>query len=389
MRERANPTYCAIGFLPATLAMASAIWSNSPADDTPSYIDKRWGEDMINARHATIAATVSILAAISSAPASADAVADFYKGRAVTILVVSGSGGLNALYARTTGDRIGKHIPGNPKVIYQYMPGGGGLKGANYCYTAAPKDGSVLCQVLNPLGLMQMIRPKGVKYDAGKFTYIGSTGDQNGSFAVWQTVKADKLMDLKNTNVTFAGTGKGSESFYDPAMVNALFGTKIKIVMGYKGGGQLDLAMERQETLGRAGPLISWIVRKPHWLKEGKIRLLAQVGLKKEKGYEKIPLLTEFARNDDERAMLTLVSSRSAIGRPIAAPPGVPSDRIAALRKAFVDTMNDPAFKADVKKRRLLNAWRTGEEVQQVMSDMLATPKPLIGRTRETLGFPK
>jgi tripartite-type tricarboxylate transporter receptor subunit TctC len=346
-------------------------------------------EQMSKRRVTTLAAAVSVLATLSGAPASADAVSDFYEGRALTVLVVSGSGGLNALYARTVGDRIGKHIPGNPKVIYQYMPGGGGLKGANYCYTAAPKDGSVLCQVLNPLGLMQMIRPKGVKYDAGNFAYIGSTGDQNGSFAVWHTVKADKLMDLQQTEVAFAGTGKGSESYYDPAMVNALFGTKIKLVMGYKGGGQLDLAMERQETVGRAGPLISWIVRKPQWLSEGKIRLLAQVGLKKEKGYEQVPLLTEFARNDDERAMLKLISSRSAIGRPIAAPPGVPADRIAALRKAFVDTMNDPEFQADVKKRRLLNAWRTGEEVQQVMADMLATPKNLIDRTRETLGFPK
>lgn len=337
----------------------------------------------------TKAAAAVALTAMAAAPASADKVADFYDGRAITILVVSGSGGLNALYARTVGDRLGKHVPGKPKVIYQYMPGGGGLKGANYCYTIAPKDGSVLCQVLNPLGLMQLIRPKGVKYDAGKFTYIGSAGDQNGSFAVWHTIPAKKLLDLRNVSVSFAGTGKGSESYYDPAVVNAMFGTKIKMVMGYKGGGQLDLAMEQKEVMGRAGPLISWIVRKPHWLKDSKIRLLAQVGLKKVNGYEKIPLLTEFGRNDDERAMLKLISSRSAIGRPIAAPPGVPKDRIAALRKAYIATMNDPAFKADVKKRRLLNEWRTGEDVQKIMSSMLATPKSLVNKTRETLGFPK
>jgi tripartite-type tricarboxylate transporter receptor subunit TctC len=120
----------------------------------------------LDASISVLAATIAIAGA--AAPASADAVADFYNGRAVTFLVVSGSGGLNALYARTVGDRIGKHIPGNPKILYQYMPGGGGLKGANYCYIAAPKDGSMLCQVLNPIGLMQMIRPKGVKYDAAK-----------------------------------------------------------------------------------------------------------------------------------------------------------------------------------------------------------------------------
>lgn len=322
-----------------------------------------------------------------TSPARADTVADVYKDRQITFLVVSGSGGLNALYARTLGDRFGKHVPGQPKVIYQFMPGGGGLKGANYCYQIAPKDGSVLCQVLNPLGLMQLLRPKGVKYDAGKFQYIGNTGDQNGSFAVWHTVPAKTLLDLRNVEVPFAGTGKGSESYYDPAIVNSLFGTKIKLVMGYKGGGALDMSMERLETLGRAGPLISWHVRRAQWLKEGKIRLLAQVGLKKVPAYKDVPLLVEFARNDEERAMINLISARSAIGRPLAAPPGVPKDRVAALRKAFVSTMNDHAFKADVAKRRLLNDWRSGEEVQKIMADLLATPKSLVNKTRETLGW--
>ena len=136
-------------------------------------------------------------------------------------------------------------------------------------------------------------------------------------------------MDLKNVEVTFAGTGKGSESYYDPAMVNALFGTKIKVVMGYKGGGQLDLSLERQETLGRAGPLISWIVRKQQWLKEGKIRILVQVGLKKFQGWEHVPLLIEFARNANERAMIKLISSRSA------------SPAMRTLRPAFLMKSSD------------------------------------------------
>ncbi len=337
----------------------------------------------------TVVALAVACAAMSSAPASADAVADFYDGRPVTILVPSGSGGLNALYARTVGDRMGKHIPGNPKIIYQYMPGGGGLKGTNFCYAAAPKNGAFLCEPLNPLALLQLLRPKGVKYDAGKFNYIGSASDMNGSFAVWHTVPIKTLLDARDHEVVFAGTGKGSESYYDPAVVNALFGTKYKMVMGYKGGGQLDMSLERKETLGRAGPLISWIVRKPHWLKEGKIRILAQVGLKKFVGWEHVPLLIDFARNADERAMLTLISSRSAIGRPFVVPPGVPKARVAALRKAFVATMNDPDFKADAKKRRLVNMWRDGEDVARVVRDMLATPKSLVVRTRKVLGWAK
>ena len=214
-------------------------------------------------RATLMAASAALL--LAAAPVSANSVADFYKGKQIRIVVVSGSGGLNALYARTLGDRMGKHVPGKPNFIYQYMPGGGGLKGANYCYNVAPKNGTTLCQVLNPLGLMQLLRPKGVKYDAAKFSYIGNTGDQNGSFAVWHTVPAKKLMDLRNVVVPFAGTGKGSESFYDPTLLNSLFGTKVKMVMGYKGGGQLDMAMAQRPCR----PVISYMVRKPHWLKEG------------------------------------------------------------------------------------------------------------------------
>jgi tripartite-type tricarboxylate transporter receptor subunit TctC len=333
-------------------------------------------------------ATAMVLSAGLAAPANADAVADFYKGRTLTVLVVSGSGGLNALYARTVGDRLGKHVPGNPKVIYQYMPGGGGLKGTNYCFTAAPQDGSVICEPLNPFPLMQMLRPKGVKYDAAKFNYIGNASDMNGSFAVVGKSPVKTLMDAKNHQVIYSGTGKGSESYYDPTIINSLFGTKFKLVMGYKGGGALDLSLERGESQGRAGPLLSWVVRKPEWLKSGKIRILAQVGVRKFKGFENVPLLTDFARNSDEKQILGLISSRAALGRPFVAPPGVPADRVAALRKAFVATMKDPQFQAEVKKRRLLNMWSTGEEVEAVVKKMLATPKPLIEKTRKVLGYP-
>ena len=336
---------------------------------------------------AGLMAVAAVATIFAFGPGHAGSVAEFYKGRAVTILVPSGSGGINALYARTVGDRLGKHIPGNPKIIYQYMPGGGGIKGTNYCYNIAPKDGSFLCEPLNPLALAQLLRPKGIKYDAAKFHFIGNASNMNGSFAVWHTVKIKSLMDARNTEVIFAGTGKGSESYYDPTIVNNLFGTKFKMVMGYKGGGSLDLSLERGETSGRAGPLLSWVVRKSHWLKSGKIRILAQVGLKRMSDFADVPLLTDFAENDEQREILGFISSRAAIGRPFVVPPGTPMDRVAALRKAFIATMNDPAFKADVKKRRLYNDWSSGEDVQKIVAKMLATPKPLIKKIRATLGY--
>lgn len=317
----------------------------------------------------------------------AQSVADFYNSHALTILVPSGAGGLNALYARTVGDRWVKHIPGTPEVVYRHMPGGGGIKGTNYCYRRAPKDGSMVCEPLNRLALMQLLRPKGIKYDAGKFHYLGNATEMNGSFAVWHTVPVETLMDARETEVIFIGTDKGSESYYDPAVVNSLFGTRFKVVMGFKGGGALDLSLERGETFGRAGPLLSWTVRKPHWLKSGKIRILAQVGLKRMPDFAHVKLLTEFARNDDEREMLYFISSRAAIGRPFVAPPGTPLDRVAALRKAFTATMKDPALIADMKKRRLYHQWSSGEDVQKVVAKMLATPKSLVAKVRGVLGY--
>ena len=336
-----------------------------------------------------IANVFSVALAIIAAGVAAEAgsVAEFYKGRALTILVPSGAGGLNALYARTVGDRMGRHIPGNPKVVYQYMPGGGGIKGTNYCYNAAPRDGSMICEPLNMLALAQLLRPKGIKYDAGKFHYLGNASDMNGSFAVWHTVPIKTFMDARDTEVVFAGTGKASESYYDPAIANALFGTKFKIVMGFKGGGVLDLSLERGETFGRAGPLLSWTVRKPHWLKSGSIRILAQVGLERMPDFADVPLLTEFARDEDERQILHFISSRASIGRPFVAPPATPRARVAALRRAFVATMQDPAFVDDMKHRRLYHQWSTGEDVQTLVADILATPKSLIAKVRGVLGY--
>lgn len=337
-------------------------------------------------KSATLMTAAAVCVAAAS-PAVADSVADFYKGRTITIVVTSGSGGLNALYARTVGDKLKNHIPGKPNVIYQYMPGGGGLKGANYCFNAAPKDGTFICEPLNPIALFQLLRPKKVKYDANKFNFIGNASNQNGSLAVLGEVPLNKFEDAKKTQVVLSATGRSSEGAIDPTISNALLGTKFKLVLGYKGGGALDLSLERRESFGRFGPLLSWVVRKPHWIESGKIKILVQVGLKRHPDFPNTPLLSDFAKNKDDRQIMELIGSRASIGRPFVLPPGAPSDRVAALRKAFVATMKDPAYLADAKKRRLWTVWSTGEEVQAVVAKMLATPKPLIERARKTLGF--
>ena len=336
---------------------------------------------------AAMIAIAALTTMLGAGAASAEPVSGFYQGRALTILVPSGAGGLNALYARTVGDRWGKHIPGNPKIIYRHMPGGGGIKGTNYCYTSAPKDGSMVCVPFSSLAFAQLLRPKGIRYDAGEFRYLGSASDMNGSLAVWHTVPVKSLLDARKTEIVFIGTDKGSESYYDPVIVNSLFGTKFKIVMGFKGGGALELSLERGEMLGHAGSLLNWAVRKPHWLKSGRIRILAQIGLRRMPDFSDVPLLSEFARDDEERQILQFISSRAGIGRPFVAPPGTPRDRVAALRKAFVATMKDPALIADLRARRLHHQWSGGEDVRKVVADMLATSKSVVANVRGMLGY--
>jgi len=236
---------------------------------------------MIRTMQRAAAIAIAALATnLSAGSAGAEPVSDFYKGRDLTILVPSGAAGLNARYARTVGDQWAKHIPGMPKVVYRYMPGGGGIKGANHCYKAAPKDGTMVCVPFNSLAIAQLLQPKGIKYDAGKFHYLGNASDMNGSFAVWYGVPVTSLMDVRKTEVVFIGTDKSSQSYNDPAIVNSLCGTKFKVVMGFKGGGALELSAESGEMLGHSGPLLSWTMRKPHWLKSGRIRLLVQIGLR-------------------------------------------------------------------------------------------------------------
>jgi tripartite-type tricarboxylate transporter receptor subunit TctC len=196
-------------------------------------------------QRAAAIAIAALTTNLTAGSAGAESVSDFYKGRDLTILVPSGTAGLNALYARTVGDRWVRHIPGMPKVVYRYMPGRGGIKGANHCYKVAPKDCTVVCVPFNSLAVAQFLRPKGIKYDAGKFHYLGNASDMSGPFAVWHGVLVTSLMDARKTEVVFIGSDKSSQSYNDPAIVNSLFGTKFKVVTGFK-GGRGDRAFSRE-----------------------------------------------------------------------------------------------------------------------------------------------
>jgi len=337
-------------------------------------------------RGSPLLAIVASAAAIAPG-ALADPVAEFYQGRQITVILNQADGGVNGLYARTVADRMSAHVPGNPKLIIQGMPGAGGTKGANYCYNVAPKDGSTLCHLLMATPHAQMLGTTGVRYDSAKFTWIGRTASANSGLYVWHTEKPQTLMDAREHEVVLGATGKASETYTDPTILNAVLGTKFKVILGYPGGSALDLAVERQEVRGQSGPLIAVITRKPQWLEKKQVRYLFQSGTTPHPLLKEVPLLTSFARNDEERQLFAFLSSRADLGRAFSAPPALPPERTAALRKAFMDTMNDPAFLADAKKRRIDVMPKDHLFIEDTVASLLATPPHIIGKAKQALGL--
>jgi len=332
-------------------------------------------------------AAALVLTASAAAPAEADAVADFYNGKQVTVIVNAGEGGLNGLYARTVAEHLGNHIPGKPTMVMQFVAGGGGTKGANQCYNVAARNGTALCHLLMATAQTQLLGTTGVKYDTAKFTWIGRTTSENSVVYVWHTEPVKTLLDVRQHEVVIGATGKGSESYTDPTIINHVLGTKFKVILGYRGGADLDLALERLEVKGQSGPAIAVFTRKPQWIEQKQIRFLYQSGLKENPRLAGVPLLTSFAKTEEDRQMFEFLSSRADIGRTYCAPPGIPADRTAALRKAFMDTMKDPAFLADAKKRRLDVIPETAEQVEAMIKKVLATPPSVIARTKLALGL--
>ncbi|MPY68978.1 MAG: hypothetical protein GEU92_02710 [Alphaproteobacteria bacterium] len=332
-------------------------------------------------------ALAAALFATTAAVAQSKPPDEFYKGNTVTVVVSSGSGGENALYGKTIGGFIGRHIPGKPTVIMQYMPGGGGIKGANYCYNVAPKDGTILCHLQYSLAQTQLLGMPGVKFDVTKFDYLGRSTSSNSGIYVWHSTPPKTLADVKKHEIIIGASGRGSETFTDPTLINAVLGTKFKVILGYKGGGDMDLALERGEVNGDAGPAISVFNRHRHWVDNNKIRFLVQSGEKRHPLLPDVPLLTELAETPDQKAIFAFLSSRAAIGRTLVASPGVPADRLAALRKAYRDTVHDPAYVKEAKRRGLDVIPASHEEVETLVREVLATPPETVRKVKTALGI--
>ncbi|HEX3486700.1 MAG TPA: tripartite tricarboxylate transporter substrate-binding protein [Micropepsaceae bacterium] len=330
---------------------------------------------------------VGVALALAPATVRADSVSDFYKGRQMTMILSADAGGGYASYANAFAPYLAAHIPGKPRIVVQYMPGAGGLRAMNYLYSAAPKDGSVVALVHSSVPFAPLYGLNQAKFDPRKINWIGSINATSGICVAWQTSNIKTWNDLFDKQFLVGSSGAGSQMETIPAMLNKLFGTKIKVISGYRGGNEVYLAMERGEVAGRCGGLISSInSTRPDWFAQKKVSVPVQIALERDPQFPDSPAVIEFAKDARTKQILQLVLAPMAMDRPILAPPGVPADRVAALKAAFHAAMADPAFLADAKKQRIEVKEVSGEKVAQLLATAFGMPPDVVKAANEAMG---
>jgi tripartite-type tricarboxylate transporter receptor subunit TctC len=315
------------------------------------------------------------------APAhAADPVAAFYAGKTIKMLVGFGPGGGYDLYARTLARHMGRHIPGNPTLLPQNMPGAGSLRAANYLYNAVPRDGTVIATFARGIALEPLLgHPEGAQFEAPKFGWLGSISNEVGVCAFMATSGVATWRDMQTKNYTIGASGSGADSDIFPVLLRNLFRLPLKVVSGYPGGADLVLAMQRHEIDGRCGWSWTSLVSQNRALYESRqIDVVLQLALQKHEDLPDVPLVMDLAADAREKAALKLIVSRQSIARPFAAPPDVPDERLRALRAAFDATMIDPDFLADAKALDLEVRPVNGADVAALLAELYASPPEVV-----------
>jgi tripartite-type tricarboxylate transporter receptor subunit TctC len=324
-----------------------------------------------------------VLAASFLDRAKADAVADFYHGRTVTLFVGYSVGGGYDNYARVLARHLGNHIPGNPSVLPQNMPGAGSLRALNYLYNAAPKDGSAIGTFGRGLAMEPLIGSSPTQFDARKLLWLGSGSDEISLCGTWHASRIKSWNDMQTVPFTVGGEGSGSDPDIFAAMMKNVFGVKLRIVSGYPGSAEVALAVERGEVDGRCGWSLSSLRQmRPDWLATRQFKPIVQLNLTKSPELPEVPAITELATSETQRQILKLVLSRQSMARPFAAPPGLPADRAAALRAAFDRTMADQEFIAEAKAAGLEVNPVSGVEIERLVGELYQTPPDVVAKAK-------
>jgi tripartite-type tricarboxylate transporter receptor subunit TctC len=328
----------------------------------------------------------AVLAVAPLCASSAQEAAPFFKGKQIRILISAGvAGGYNE-YARLLATHMGRHLAGTPDFIVQSMPGAGGLLATNYLFAQAPQDGTTIGLIHSSVPLAPLFGTQGARFDPQKFHWLGSMDRSDGPCTAWYTSSAKTWADILQKEFIVGSSGVGSQMDIYPAVLNKLFGTKIKVIGGYKDGASIFHAMEREEIHGRCGPQVTAIKSlRPQWLTEHKIVAPIVVSEKRSADFPDTPSVMELAKDEPTRQQLRLLIVTQDLDRPVLTPPGVPTERVKDLRDAFNATMTDPAFRADIDKLRLTLDWVRGEDVAKTLAGAYAMPADVVAAAKEMM----
>ena len=322
----------------------------------------------------------------AAAPAAAqDDVAAFYKGKVVRLIVGVGVGSGYDINARLLGRYLPKYIPGNPTVIVQNQPGAGSLSMTNQLYAAGPFDGSAIGASFNGLPTTPLLQPVGARFEATKLNWVGSTNRETQAMYVWAPSPVQTLNDLTSIEMIVGAQAPGSTQYDYPKLGEKLFGWKFKVITGYEATPKIHLAMERGEVHGTWANWSTLKAISEQWIKEKKIRILAQWALRKHPEMPDVPIILDQAKTEEQKQALHLALARLEFGRPFFMPPNVPADRVTAIRRAFDAVMKDSEFLAEADKLKIEVDPLTGEQVASLITEIYKTPAPTVERVRDAM----
>jgi tripartite-type tricarboxylate transporter receptor subunit TctC len=317
--------------------------------------------------------------------AQAQSVADFYKGKTVSMIVGGSAGGGFDTLARAIGRHIGKHIPGSPDIVVKNMPGAGGLLSLDHLYNIAEKDGTVLGLINNTPPFIPLFSGKPARFEAAKFSWLGTPSVESPLVLYWHSAPVNSVEDLRARETTVGASGADSAQAFYTRLINTTLHTKMKIVSGYRGQNDIFIAMERGEIDGYPSVFYSSLTStRPTWLPEKIAKVILQYGPEPLKELPNVPWALGLIDDPKDKVLFATATAPNALGRPLLMPPNVPADRLAAMRKALADTFTDPAFKTEAEKIGLvINAPRTGQQLEDVIRTAYAAPSAIIERIRE------
>lgn len=319
----------------------------------------------------------------------ADAAEDFYQGKTLTLIIGSDVSGEYTAGGRIIAKHLGRHLPGNPTVVTQNMPGASSIKAANYLYSVAPKDGLTFGLVSKDVPIYEATRMQNINYKSRDFVWLGSLSGSNNLVVVWAGTGIKTLDDAKKREVVMGALGANGTLATYPSVLNHLFGTKFKVVLGYTGAQLVDLAMERGEVEGRGSYSWSDLKRaRASWLQEGKFSILVQFGLSKEPDLPDVPLVTDLAKNPKDRAVLEFISSDTVMARPFLLPPNTIPERAQLMKRAFDATMTDAAFLSDAKQSQVDVRPMNADELTALVIKTVSTASDVIQLSEQLMTLP-